>query len=114
MKFIYLASPYSHHDMDIMEWRFSRACKTTAVLMEQGNAVFSPIAHSHPLAAHMPPELRTDFNFWMKMDLPILRFADELQVLMLPKWEASKGVARETAYAQAIGIPVHYIHDGDY
>lgn len=92
-----------------MHKRFEVACKATAKLMGQGKAVFSPIAHSHPLADHMAHELRTDFDFWMTQDLPILRYAKELNVLMLDGWKESRGVTREIAYAESVGVPVRYI-----
>lgn len=109
MKFVYLASPYSHTDLAVMEDRFECACKVAAALMGEGYSVFSPIAHSHPLAAHMAEKLRTDFEFWMTQDLPILRFADELWVLMLPGWENSRGIKREMEYAASLGVHIHYL-----
>lgn len=109
MSYLYLASPYSHKNMDVMKWRYEVACKTAAHLMAQGHAVFSPIAHSHPIAEFMNNELRTDFEFWMTQDLPILRFAKQLCVLMLDGWKESRGVTREIEYAKVVGVPTVYI-----
>ncbi|MCP4786572.1 MAG: DUF1937 family protein [Fuerstiella sp.] len=47
---IYLASPYSHSDANIREKRFRDVCRTAARLMRNGDVVFSPIAHGHPIA----------------------------------------------------------------
>ena len=58
---IYLASPYSHPDATVREARFQAACRATASLIRAGHEVFSPIAHSHPLAAFGLP---TDWSFW--------------------------------------------------
>jgi hypothetical protein len=107
--FIYLASPYSHADLKVMEERYTRVCKYAAELMAQGHRVFSPIAHSHPIAEFMPDALRTDFEFWMKQDLPILRYANELAVLMLAGWQMSRGIRREIEYAAAVGVPIRYV-----
>ena len=51
-----------------------------------------------------------DHDFWMGQDLPLVPHAKELVVLMLPGWEASKGVAREREAARAANIPVRYVH----
>lgn len=105
-QFIYLASPYSHPDPTVREARFKAVCKKAAEYLSEGKCVFSPIAHSHPLVEFLPEEKCMDFEFWMKADLPILRDAAELHILMLEGWHGSRGVQRETEYADAIGIPV--------
>lgn len=87
-----------------MQQRFEHVCRVAASIMADGHSVFSPIAHSHPIADYLPPSLRTDFEFWMAEDLPILRFADELQVLTLNGWRESKGIKREMAFAESLGI----------
>lgn len=52
---IYLASPYTHSDVHVREWRFREACRAAAALLRAGITVFSPIAHSHPIAAFGMP-----------------------------------------------------------
>ena len=106
--FVYLASPYSHADERVMFSRFEAACQAAAKLMLAGETVFSPIAHSHPVCVHIAG-VQTDFEFWMKQDLPILRCAEKLLVLMLPGWEQSRGVTEEIRVAKTEGIPVEYI-----
>jgi hypothetical protein len=98
---IYLASPYSNPPPgSTLETRFNAVLQHAALLMEQGETVFCPIAHSHPIADWLPSERRMDHEFWMKQDLPILRACDKLVVLMLPGWEKSRGVREETAEAR--------------
>lgn len=109
LSFIYLASPYSHADPAVMVARYEAACKRAAELMTYGHAVFSPIAHSHPIADHLPPDARTSFEFWMTQDLPLLRYAKELVVLCLDGWKESRGVTREIEFAKALDIPIRYI-----
>jgi hypothetical protein len=54
---VYLASPYTHADKAVMEDRFRAACRYAACLMRRGINVFSPIAHSHPIAQFgLPPD----------------------------------------------------------
>lgn len=106
---IYLASPYSHRDAAVREERYATACKATADLMAQGYVVYSPIAHSHPVAAYLPDTLLLDHEFWMKQCLPMVERSDAVWVLTIPGWDQSRGVAREVAHAEARLIPVvHY------
>jgi len=103
---IYLASPYSHPDPAVREQRFREACVAAAALLRAGHAVFSPIAHSHPLVAHGLP---TDWSFWERQDREHLQRCDEVVVLMLDGWEASVGVREEIRIAREIGKPVRFV-----
>ena len=58
---IYVASPYSHADARVREQRFDAACRAAAALMRDGQRVFSPVAHSAPIARYGLP---TDWAFW--------------------------------------------------
>lgn len=108
--FIYLASPYSHADPAVRQQRFEAACKKAAEYLNEGQAVFAPIPHSHPIADHMEDAKRMDFDIWMQADLPILRYATELHVLCLDGWRESRGVTREIEYADLLGIPVKRVY----
>lgn len=112
MSLTYLASPYSHVDPTVRHRRFEEVCKVAAELMARGEPIFCPIAHSHPLAL-LTPSLPQTHEFWMSMDLPILRMCDRVKVLMLDGWQASKGVAHEIRAAEAVGIPVEFITHGE-
>jgi nucleoside 2-deoxyribosyltransferase len=112
MKYIYLASPYSHPNASVREERYRDACKKTAQYANKGIAVFAPIVHSHPISEYMAPEKCMDFDLWMKMDLPLLKDADELHVLCIDGWRASKGVAREMEFAQSLGLPIKLVYLG--
>lgn len=107
----YLASPYTPHKGESVEERCRAAKIAAAKLMQAGHAVFSPIAHSHYIADHLPAHLRVDHDFWMAQDLPVLRACTRLVVLRLPGWERSRGVAREIEEAAKLGIPVEYIDE---
>ncbi len=105
VKYIYLASPYSHADPTVREARYVAACKKAAQYAVKGLAVFAPIVHSHPLTPYMDEKLCMDFDLWMKLDLPLLKDAAELHVLCIDGWRTSKGVTREIEYAVNCGIP---------
>ena len=103
---VYLASPYSHPDPRVRQARFQAACRAAAALLSAGEIVFSPIAHSHAIAAHGLP---TAWEFWECADGELLRRCDELLVLMLPGWQESRGLQAEIAMARELGMPVRYL-----
>ena len=107
MKLIYLASPYTHRDTVVMTRRFEAACLAAGRLMEDGLHVFSPIAHSHPIAVRC--ELPCDFEYWRQYDELMLSRCDRLIVLMLAGWEQSRGVAAEIELAKGLGLDVEYM-----
>ncbi|MHB0978414.1 MAG: DUF1937 family protein [Minisyncoccota bacterium] len=109
MSFIYLASPYSHSMPAVRELRFHQANAAAAWLMRQGHVVFSPISHSHPIAAYLPEKQLLDHKFWMAQDLGILTLASSLFVLMTPGWDKSKGMAAELLHAKKHNIQIEYL-----
>ena len=103
---IYLASPYSHNDPAIREQRFRAACQAAAAMLRDGQVVFSPIVHSHPLVAFGLP---TAWSSWERIDRAYLERCDEIVVLMLDGWEASVGVGAEIGIARTLGKPVRFL-----
>lgn len=103
---IYLASPYSHPDIVVREQRFREACRAAATLLRVGHAVFSPIAHSHPLVSLGLP---TDWLFWERWGRNMLTRCDEVVVLQLDGWIDSVGVQAEIALAHALGKPLQFV-----
>lgn len=102
---IYLASPYSHADEAVREARFRAVCRHAAHMMRAGRFVFSPIAHTHPIAAFGLPG---DWAYWEQYDRAMLARCSELIVLMLDGWRESKGVQAEIGIAASLGKPVSY------
>ena len=103
---IYLASPYTHPDTVVRQQRFEAVCRAAAELMRRGEIVFSPIAHSHPIAAFGLP---THWEFWETVDREHLKRCNELVVLMLDGWKTSRGVQAEIRMAAELGKPVRYL-----
>ena len=103
---IYLASPYTHPDPVVQEERFHAVCRHAAEMMRCGIRVFSPISHTHPIAAHGLPG---DWGFWKDYDRAFIEMCSEVLVLKLPGWEESKGVRAEIAIAEELGKPVRYV-----
>ena len=103
---VYLSSPYSHSDAAVREARFQAVCRCAAGMMRGGVHVFSPIAHSHPIAAHGLPG---DWEFWQAYDRLMLSRCDELAVLCLPGWRESIGVREEIRIASELGLAAWFI-----
>ncbi len=76
---IYLAIPYSWNP----DKAYEIANKVAAKLAIDGNIVFSPISHWHPICQYLPEHLRTDSNFWMDYDLPFVEWCDEVYVVRI-------------------------------
>lgn len=102
---IYLASPYSHPDPAVRQRRYEAAVAGAAELWRRGHVVFSPIAHSHPIALH---GIEGTWEQWLEFDTAILAICDELRVLMMEGWDESSGVAAEVQVASARGIAITY------
>lgn len=108
--FWYLATPYTKYPLG-REAAFEMACRVTAELLRRGVAVFSPIAHSHPVATigGIAPD---DHAFWIGSDLPMMQAACGLIVLCAEGWRQSRGMAAEVETFSAMGKPIVYLrHD---
>lgn len=105
---LYLASPYSHPDPAVAASRASAAARCAARLLEQGNLVFSPIAHSVSLLPHMDNP-GGDWQTWARLDEAMLERCDGVVVVQLDGWRESKGVAEEISIAQQLGLPLIYV-----
>jgi len=89
---IYLASPYSSSSAIVREDRFDAVCVAAANLMRAGLLIFSPIAHTHPIALCGLPK---GWEFWEKYDRQFLEACSGMIVLTLDGWQASKGIRAE-------------------
>lgn len=107
-KLIYLASPYSHPSTDVREHRFQQVCAAAAELMAQGHIIFSPIAHTHPIA--LQGSLPLGFDYWKRVDEVYLSRCDELWILTLDGWKDSTGIRGEIKIAQQLGMPIRYVN----
>ena len=105
---IYLASPYTHPVPEVQNQRFEAVCRRAAQMLRLGIHVFSPIAHTHPIAAYGLPK---NWRFWESYDREILDMCSEVYVLMLDGWEDSVGVRAEIKMATDLGKKVTYIED---
>ena len=103
---IYLASPYTDDDPNVVGARVEKTTAETARILIRGIHVFSPIVYGAEMAA----VVGKSFEHWKRFDLHMLDIAEELWVLMLPGWESSVGVQEEIDYAKNIGMHIIYHH----
>ena len=110
MAYYYLASPYSKFPKGRAVAHFL-ACREAGRLIAAGVPVFSPIAHSHPIAEFSGID-PNDHDIWLPADKPMMDAAGGLIVLKLEGWFNSKGVEYEMAEFRARGLPVVYMEPG--
>lgn len=111
MSYYYVATPYSKYPHGL-EAAFQLACRETARLIRAGVPVFSPIAHTHPIAmaAGMDP---LDHTIWLPCDEPMMRAARGLIMLRAESWEQSYGMRVERETFEAAGKPVIWMDPGE-
>ena len=110
MNKVYLGIPYAWNP----ERSFQLANIVAAELMQQGDIVFSPVSHGHPIGKHLK-QLQFDYYFWMKQDLPMLASCNRM-VVVVPSDEDggyelvlnSKGLQREIKVAESLFIEIEY------
>lgn len=104
---LYVGTPYTRYKGGI-EPAFVDACKLTARLVQAGVNVYSPIAHTHPIAIHggLDP---LDLTLWLDFDAAMMMKADAMIVARLDGWDKSSGVRHEIDVFEAAGKPVFHL-----
>jgi hypothetical protein len=90
---IYLAGPYSHEKDLIRELRYKILTKIAAVMVKEGEVVFSPITNGVALGQEV--EMPYDFQFWENYCIHILIRCNEIHIVRLKGWKQSTGVKAE-------------------
>ncbi len=107
---VYLASPYSSDLPALREWRASRAARAMLWLVHHGVAAYAPVPHGHyaeTVAGPAAPGI--GYRQWIDHGLVMLRGCHAMMVLMLPDYEASRGVETERAEAVRHGLMVYHL-----
>lgn len=104
MTYIYLGSPYTHHDPKVRQKRYTEAAKAVVHLMNLDYTVYSPVVHFHYLA--MEFNLPKNYAFWKRTNGDMLRISKALYVLQLDGWEDSIGLTEEIRIAKATKMPI--------
>lgn len=111
---IYLAAPYAHLDARVRAHRAYRATLYAGALLSSRQPVFSPLTQGHQIHLRSGLVKRMTHDDWLHVDMRILARCDEVHVLMLEGWEQSKGVEKEVALAERIGLPIKYISNENF
>lgn len=102
----YLATPYSKYKGGDITAAFEDAARLAAKLMQAGIKVYSPIAHTHPLAifGKIDP---LDHAIWMPFDEAMMDAAAVLIVAHMDGWEESHGIADEIEFFERRGKSIY-------
>lgn len=104
---VYLATPYSKYEPGI-EQAFVDASALSARMMSAGVKVYSPIAHTHPLAIHgnLDPY---DHTIWLPFDQAMMDASAACVVATMPGWQESFGIQHEIKWFGDAGRPIFYV-----
>lgn len=107
-KLIYLATPYSKYP-DGITMGFVEAARLTGKLLEAGYRVYSPIAHTHPIAmyANIDPY---NHDIWLPFDGIMMEKSDVLLIARMEGWDKSFGIKHEIEVFQAAGKPIKFLN----
>ena len=78
---IYIASPYTHQDPNVMTARYEAVSAFTMQTLKAGHMAISPVATTHPIAHLGQPK-----EGWYRYCLSLLLKCDELWILKLEGW----------------------------
>jgi len=104
---VYLGTPYTGYPHG-HEMAFIEACKIASRLITAGVNIYSPIAHTHPIAIHGILD-HLDYKLWLNFDSSMMRVADAFLIAKMEKWDHSFGLAHETAYFKSVSKPIYHI-----
>jgi hypothetical protein len=96
--------------MDVRLARFDASAHAAAYLIHQGKFVYSPITMTHPIDVVMAAEGDTmGSDYWCDFDEAFMSVCSEMIILVIPGWDESRGIKRESEYFSAHGKPVRYM-----
>jgi len=101
----YLASPYSKYPAGMCA-AFDEVCRAAGWLTLRGVFVYSPIAHTHPIAVESEIDL-ADHSIWLPADKPLMDGACGIIVCEMDTWQSSYGVQEEIKVFHAANKPVY-------
>lgn len=104
--FAYLASPHTHSDPAVVEWREKAIMIVAGKLIQMGLQIFCPIMHT----AALDREIKIPHHRWLMQDQPIFDASRLLIVVQLPGWEKSVGITAEIERAKKRKKPIFYMY----
>jgi hypothetical protein len=107
----YLAIPYTHSDLFVLNGRALIADAIAAALIKKGRIVYSSISCWHHIAMNHKMEL--DWRTWAKLDEEFIKISKKVLVIMLSGWKKSVGVQAEIKIAEKFNIQIEYLNPSD-
>lgn len=104
---IYLASPYTHKDPAVMQYRYECTQQALHYLLERKQWAYSPIVMCHPLAQRFT--LPVDHTYWLEFDHKMIELLPRFMILRLDGWELSEGIKKERVWAETLGRHVEWL-----
>lgn len=92
----YLATDYTKYEGGL-EAAYNMALDQLEILMKAGVNVYCPIVHNHEVSKRGFPATH---DYWMGVDLPMLKHAYGVIVVETPNWKHSRGINHEIDYAK--------------
>ena len=105
-RLVYLGSPYTKYAAGI-EQAFRDVSEIAAEMLRDGVKVYSPIAHTHPIATYgnLDP---LNHEIWLPFDQAMMDAAEAMVVADMDDWRESYGVRYEIDYFRAADKPVYF------
>jgi hypothetical protein len=117
MSYLYLGSPYSKYPLGL-DAAFEEICRIAGRFAKAGIPVYSPIAHTHPIAKYSGID-PYNHAIWLPFDEPMIEGAKALVIVCMESWEISYGIEEERKTFLRLNKPIHYFNpytnllDGD-
>jgi hypothetical protein len=102
---IYLASPYSKYPAGI-DKAFEDISALAGALLVKGYKVYSPIAHTHPIAMYAKLDAY-DHTIWLPFDQAIMQACDAMIIAKMETWDKSFGIGEEIKFFRAADKPIY-------
>lgn len=100
---VYVSGPYSGESHEAISRNIEDAACVATELWEAGHFALCP----HLNTAHFEQRVPSvPYEQYIAGDLNLLARCD--CIVMLPRWDQSKGAVKELAYAVSLGIPVYH------
>ena len=103
----YLATPYSKYPGGL-DKAFVDAARLAGLLLKTGVIVYSPIAHTHPIAVHSALD-PLDHDIWLPFDEAMMARCSCLIVAMMDGWRDSRGIAHEIEVFKKAEKPIFHL-----
>ena len=104
---IFVISPYTHADVEVVEERVWEADLYVGSLVKQGKVVYSTVSAMHHITKIC--ELPDTWEYWKHHCEQMIYNTYEVHVLCLDGWEESEGVLAEIEIAKMFSKKIQYI-----